>query len=109
MTQLFIQLAQTVTGAVITIIMLLLVAASIGYITAWFYAKSVYSPIIKSLESEKTGLKIQIAGLKDDMEKLLSKAEKLNDKIVRLEEESSEKDKMIKKLTRSKKKQKLDV
>jgi peptidoglycan hydrolase CwlO-like protein len=109
MTQLFIQLAQTVTGAVITIIMLLLVAASIGYITAWFYAKSVYSPIIKSLESEKTGLKIQIAGLKDDMEKLMSKTEKLNDKIIRLEEESSEKDKMIKKLTKSKKKQKLDV
>jgi hypothetical protein len=39
----------------------------------------------------------------------MSKVEKLNDKIVRIEEESSEKDKMIKKLTKSKKKQKLDV
>ena len=109
MTHLLIQLTQTVTGAVITIVLLLLVAVIIGYITAWFYAKSVYSPIIKSLESEKAGLKIQIAGLKDDIDKLMSKVEKLNDKIVRIEEESSEKDKMIKKLTKSKKKQKLDV
>jgi cell division protein FtsB len=109
MTQLFIQLAQTVTGAVITIVLLLLVAAIIGYITAWFYGKSVYSPIIKGLESDKSGLNVQIAGLKDDMGKLVAKAEKLNDKILKLEEESSEKDKMIKKLTKSKKKQKLDV
>jgi hypothetical protein len=109
MTQLFVQLAQTVTGAVITIVLLLLVAAIIGYITAWFYGKSVYSPIIKGLESDKSGLNVQIAGLKDDMGKLMAKAEKLNDKILKLEEESSEKDKMIKKLTKSKKKQKLDV
>lgn len=109
MTQLFVQLAQSVTGAVITIVLLLLVAAIIGYITAWFYGKSVYSPIISGLESDKSGLNMQIAGLKDDMGKLMAKAEKLNDKILRLEEESSEKDKMIKKLTKSKKKQKLDV
>ena len=109
MTQLLIQLAQNVTGAVITIVLLLLVAAIIGYITAWYYGKSVYSPIIKGLESDKSGLNIQVADLKDDMGKLMAKVEKLNDKIVRLEEESSEKDKMIKKLTKSKKKQKLDA
>jgi peptidoglycan hydrolase CwlO-like protein len=109
MTQLFIQLAQTVTGAVITIVLLLLVAVMIGYITAWYYGKSVYSPVIKGLESDKYALKIQVDGLKEDMGTLVSKVEKLNDKITRLEEESSEKDKMIKKLTKSKKKQKLDV
>ena len=53
MTQLFILLAQSVTGAVITIIALLLVAVIIGYFTAWFYAKSVYTPVIKGLEAEK--------------------------------------------------------
>jgi hypothetical protein len=109
MTQLFLQLAQTVTGAVMTIVILLMVAVIIGYLTAWFYAKSVYSPVIKGLVSDKSGLNIQVAGLKDDIGKLLSKAEKLNDKIVRLEEESSEKDKIIKKLSKSKKKQKMDV
>jgi len=109
MTHLLIQLTQTVTGAVITIVLLLLVAVIIGYITAWFYAKSVYSPVIKGLESDKSGLNFQVAGLKDDMGKLMTRVEKLNSKIVSLEEESSEKDKMIKKLTKSKKKQKLDV
>jgi hypothetical protein len=109
MTQLLIQLVQTVTGAVITILMLLLVAVLIGYFTAWFYSKSVYSPIIKGLVSDKSELNLQVAGLKDEMARLATKVEKLNDKIVRLEEESSEKDKTIKKLTKSKKKQKLDV
>lgn len=103
MTLLFIQLTQTVTGAVITIVALLLVAVIIGYFTAWFYAKSVYTPIIKGLEAEKAELNNQIAGLKNDIVKLNGKVDKLNDKIVRLEEESAEKDKEIKKLNKSKK------
>ena len=44
MTHLFIILAQSPTTAVIFIVALLLVAAIIGYVTAWFYAKlSLYS------------------------------------------------------------------
>ena len=109
MTLLFIQLTETVTGAVITIVTLLLVAVIIGYFTAWFYAKSIYTPVIKGLESDKAGLNNQVAGLKDDVGKLTSRVEKLNDKIVRLEEESAEKDKEIKKLNKSKKKQKMDI
>lgn len=103
MTLLFIQLAQTVMGAVITIVALLLVAVIIGYYTAWFYAKSVYTPIIKGLEADKTELNKQVGGLKDDINKLTGKVEKLNDKISRLEEEIAEKDKEIKKLNKSKK------
>jgi len=103
MTLLFIQLTQTVTGAVITIVALLLVAVIIGYFTAWFYAKSVYTPIIKGLEAEKAELNNQIAGLKNDIVKLNGKVDKLNDKIVKLEEESAEKDKEIKKLNKLKK------
>lgn len=53
MKPLFILLAQSVTGSVIEIVLLLLVAGLIGYFTAWFYAKSVYTPIIKGLEEEK--------------------------------------------------------
>jgi peptidoglycan hydrolase CwlO-like protein len=102
-------LAQTVTGAVITIVALLLVAAIIGYFTSWIYAKSVYSPIIKSLENDKAELTRKVSDLKDDVGKLTSRVEKLNEKIVRLEEESSEKDKEIKKLSKSKKKLKMDV
>jgi len=103
MTLLFIQLTQTVTGAVITIIALLLVAVIIGYFTAWYYAKSVYTPIIKGLETEKAELNKQVAGLKDDIVRLTAKVEKQSDKISRLEEELALKEKEIKKLSKPKK------
>ncbi|MCX6303135.1 MAG: hypothetical protein NTW82_13235 [Bacteroidia bacterium] len=97
MTQLFIPLA-SVTGAVITIIALLLVAAIIGYFTAWFYAKSVYTPIIKGLEAEKADLQKQVAELKDNVSKLNNKVDDLNGKIAKLEEDAAKKDKEIKEL-----------
>lgn len=103
MTQVYIQLAQTVTGAVATIVALLLVAAIIGYFSAWYYAKSVYTPIIKGLEADKADLNKQISGLKDDITKLNGTVEKLNSKISDLEKEISAKDKEIKELTKPKK------
>jgi peptidoglycan hydrolase CwlO-like protein len=95
MTQLFIQAAQSVTGAVISILALLLVSAVIGYVTAWFYAKSIYTPIIKSLEAEKADLIKQVAGLKDDITKLNGKIDSLNQNVARLEKEILDKDKQI--------------
>ncbi len=95
MTQLSILLAQSVTGAVLTIIALGLVAAVIGYLTAWFYAKSVYTPIIKGLEAEKAELIRQVAGLKEDIRKLNENIEGLNQKIVKLEKEIVDKNKLI--------------
>ena len=100
---LFILLAQSATGPIITIIALLLVAAIIGYFTAWFYAKSVYTPIIKSLETEKTELNKQVAGLKDDISKLNDDIGKLNEKIVKLEKTIAGKDKEIEILKKPKK------
>ena len=93
----FIQLV-SVTGAVITIIALLLVAAIIGYLTAWFYAKSVYKPIIKGLEEEKENLLKQVAGLKEDVAKLNSNIDDLKGKVAKLEEEAAKKDNEIKEL-----------
>jgi peptidoglycan hydrolase CwlO-like protein len=98
MTLSFIILAQSVTGAVITIVALLLVAAIIGYLTAWFYAKSVYTPIIKGLEAEKADLQKQVAGLKDDVSRLNGKVDDLNAKISKLEDQLSAKEKEIKEL-----------
>jgi peptidoglycan hydrolase CwlO-like protein len=100
MKPLFVILAQSNTGAVIFIIVLLLVAVIIGYFTAWFYAKSVYTPVIKGLESEKADLLKQAEGLKEDIRKLNITVEglngnvdKLNEKIGKLEKEITEKDK----------------
>jgi peptidoglycan hydrolase CwlO-like protein len=103
MTQLFIPAALSVTGAVISIVALLLIAVIIGYFTAWFYAKSVYTPVIKGLEAEKADLTNQVAGLKNDIGKLNGKVDKLNEKIGKLEEDLAEKDKEIKKLSKPKK------
>lgn len=100
---LFILLAQSVTGAVITIVALLLIAAIIGYFTAWFYAKSVYTPIIKGLEAEKEELNKQIAGLKEDIIKINAQVDKLNEKISKLEKEITEKVEEILKLSKPKK------
>jgi len=98
MTLSFIILAQSVTGAVITIVALLLVAALIGYLTAWFYAKSVYTPIIKGLEAEKADLQKQVAGLKGDVNRLNGKVDDLNSKISKLEDQLGAKEKEIKEL-----------
>jgi len=98
MTLSFIILAQSVTGAVIAIVALLLVAALIGYLTAWFYAKSVYTPIIKGLEAEKADLQKQVAGLKGDVNRLNGKVDDLNSKISKLEDQLGAKEKEIKEL-----------
>lgn len=105
MTQLLIILAMSKTGAVLFIIALLLVAAIIGYVTAWFYAKSVYTPIIKQLEAEKADLQKQVAGLKEEVAKLNGRINDLNVKndelkgrISDLEEQAAAKEKEIRDL-----------
>jgi peptidoglycan hydrolase CwlO-like protein len=103
MTQLFILLVESVTGAVITIIALLLVSAIIGYFTAWLYAKSVYTPVIKGLEADKDNLNKEVDGLNDDVRKLNGKVDKLSEKVSKLEADIEERDKEISKLKKPKK------
>lgn len=83
------------TAAIILIIALLLVAGVIGYLTAWFYAKSVYTPIIKGLEDDKVQLNREISGLKDEIVKLKNNIDNLKEKAGELEKELSEKNKLI--------------
>lgn len=83
------------TGAIILIIVLLLVAGVIGYLTAWFYAKSVYTPIIKGLEDDKAQLNREISRLKDEIAKLKNDIDNLKEKAGELEKELTEKDKLI--------------
>ena len=101
MNPLFILLAQSVSGSVIFIVLLLLGAVVIGFFTAWFYAKSVYVPIVKGLEVEKVELNRQNLGLKDDITKLNGEADKLNEKLGKLTEEIAEKETEINNLKKS--------
>lgn len=99
MTQLFVQLAQTVTGNVITIVTLNLVAAIIGFLIAWFYARSVFTPVIKGLEKDKADLNNHVARLNNDLANLTDKVNKLSEKAGKLEVETAERDKEIKELS----------
>lgn len=92
MNTLLILQVMSVAAAVILIIVLLLVAGLIGYLTAWYYARSVYTPVIKKLEDEKVQLNREIAGLKDDISKLKSKIEDLNKKVDDLDKDVSERE-----------------
>lgn len=105
MTQLFI-FAQSVTGAVIMMIGLLLVAGIIGYVTSWLYAKSVYVPVIKTLEKDKAELISSVEGLNRQIEVMKSQVIQLNDtiesqngRIKTLESEIDEKNKEIKRIS----------
>lgn len=102
MTQLFLQLTQSVTGNVVTIVALDLVAAIIGYTIAWFYAKSVYTPVIKGLETDNANLNNQIVKLTGEYGSLSEKVKMLNGKIDKLEEDLAVKDREIKELSTDK-------
>ena len=75
-------LAQTLAGTVIEIIVLLLVAGMIGYLTSFFYYRSIYRKKIDKLESELKDLQIKNDGLLDQ--------------IIQLKKEVEEKEKQIK-------------
>jgi predicted flap endonuclease-1-like 5' DNA nuclease len=66
MNTLTILLTQTKSAAVIEIILLLLGAVIIGYVTAWLYYKSVYVKQIKNNEAEIDKLRKQISDLEED-------------------------------------------
>ena len=68
-------LAQTMAGAVIEIIVLLLVAGIIGYFTSYFYYRSIYRKKIYKLESDLKDLQIKNDGLLDQIIKLQKELE----------------------------------
>ncbi|HUX97890.1 MAG TPA: hypothetical protein VMV47_19315 [Bacteroidales bacterium] len=67
MNTLLILLAQTKSGATIEILSLLLVAAIIGYVTAWLYYRSIYEKRIKVIESDRHELNNRIVNLDADI------------------------------------------
>lgn len=63
MSTLVIYLTLSKSEAIIEILSLLLVAAIIGYVTAWLYSKSIYVRKIKVIESERHELNNRIVNL----------------------------------------------
>ncbi len=70
MNTLLILLTQTKVAAAIEILLLLLVASLIGYLTAWLYYKSVYIRRIKAIESDKSELNSRVDKLKAESNSL---------------------------------------
>ncbi len=84
MNSLLIILAQTKSGASIEILLLLLVAAIIGYITAWIFYRSVYEKRIKTLEEENGELNASLVNLnteKNNLTKSLSENAGLTERL----------------------------
>jgi septal ring factor EnvC (AmiA/AmiB activator) len=74
MNTLIVILQQSCTGAILEILLLLVVAGLIGYLTAYFYYKSVYTKKINFLKGE-------ISELKKHIETLFSEKAKLEETI----------------------------
>jgi len=74
-------LAQTLAGTVIEIIVLLLVAGMIGYLTSFFYYRSIYQKKIDKLKSEMKDLQIKNDGLLDQIDQLNKEVGELKDKL----------------------------
>jgi uncharacterized protein YlxW (UPF0749 family) len=67
MNTLYVLLVQSAASAMVEIALLLAGALIIGFLTAWYYQKSVYTPVIKGLENEKENLNKKIAGLNSEI------------------------------------------
>jgi peptidoglycan hydrolase CwlO-like protein len=84
-------LVQSATSAMIEIILSLVGSLLIGFITAWFYQKSVFTPIVKRLEDEKESLNKKITGLNNDITVLKSKIGELENRVAEKDKEIADK------------------
>lgn len=96
-------IAQSATSAMVEIALLLVGALLIGFITAWFYQKSVFTPIIKGLETDKENLNKKIETLNNDINGLKAKISELENTITSKNKEIADKNNEIELLKKPKK------
>ena len=73
-------LAKSTSGAVIEMIILLLVAGLIAYLTAYFYYRAVYTKQINALNEEKQALERRISVMETELKELKEKLAALEKK-----------------------------
>jgi predicted flap endonuclease-1-like 5' DNA nuclease len=93
MNTLLVLLEQTKSEATIEILALLLVAAIIGYVTAWLYTKSVYAKRLTVVETEKDELSNQIVIINTDRGNLINNLREKDKEVEKLNINLREKDK----------------
>ena len=84
-------LTQTKTTAALEIIVILVIAALIGYLTSYFYYKAIYTKKINELIKEKENLNAKIAGLQAEKSNLEQQVQKLQGDIEKLKEKDKKK------------------
>lgn len=72
--------------AILTVLFLL-AAAAVGFITAWFYQKAFYTPIIRKLEEEKEQMNRKIDSLNGEIAELKNKIDGLTKTIAEKDRE----------------------
>jgi predicted flap endonuclease-1-like 5' DNA nuclease len=77
-------MAERFTADLLFIIIVLLVAALLGYLIGFFLARGRYKKQIAALEEEKTALEEKLRKLEDEKMTLLSDVRRLDDEIISL-------------------------
>ncbi len=95
MNTLLILLVQSAASAMVEIALLLVGALLIGFFIAWYYQKSVFTPIIKRLEDEKEDLNRKITGLNIEITGLKAKIGELENVIASKDKEIADRSKEI--------------
>src|SRR5665811_1217329 len=78
MSSLIILLAQTKIIAILEILLMLTGAATIGYVTAWLFYRSVYNKKLKAVDAELDKSKSQVLKFNAELDKSKSQVLKLN-------------------------------
>lgn len=68
-------LAQTLAGTIVEIVVLLLVAGLIGYLTSYYYYRGIYRKKIYKLESDLKDEQIKNIDLQDQIDRLQKELE----------------------------------
>jgi len=80
----------SVFSAAVIIVLLVVGAGLTGFLTAWFYQKAFFTPIIKRLEEEKEQLNKRIDNLNNEISGLKNRISELEKNVKEKEEEIGE-------------------